>query len=103
MRSCRSCRAWSRARSGQLPRARGERRAQSACAPHCDPINAVNPRSMAAMTNPIFDSVEWETLRRRRSEKWSKHPPDVLPSFLAEMDFPLAPEISQVLLDAVAE
>jgi cystathionine beta-lyase len=58
---------------------------------------------MAATTNPIFDSVEWETLRRRRSEKWSKHPPDVLPSFLAEMDFPLAPEISQVLLDAVAE
>ena len=50
-----------------------------------------------------FDSVDLDALRRRRSEKWTRHPPDVLPSFLAEMDFPLAPEISAVLVDAIAE
>jgi cysteine-S-conjugate beta-lyase len=53
--------------------------------------------------HPIFDSVELEALRRRRSEKWAKHPPDVLPSFLAEMDFPPAPEISAVLAGAVED
>jgi cysteine-S-conjugate beta-lyase len=58
---------------------------------------------VTASPNPIFDSVELEALRRRRSEKWARHPPDVLPSFLAEMDFPLAPEISAALLEAIAD
>jgi bifunctional pyridoxal-dependent enzyme with beta-cystathionase and maltose regulon repressor activities len=30
------------------------------------------------------------TLRRRRSFKWRTYPPDVLPAFVAEMDFGLA-------------
>ncbi|HEX6760131.1 MAG TPA: aminotransferase class I/II-fold pyridoxal phosphate-dependent enzyme [Propionibacteriaceae bacterium] len=41
------------------------------------------------------------TLHQRRSEKWSGHPPDVLPSTVAEMDFPLAPEIAAVLHAAI--
>jgi cystathionine beta-lyase len=42
-----------------------------------------------------------ETLRRRSSEKWGTYPADVLPMFVAEMDFPLAPEIKAALLEAV--
>jgi cystathionine beta-lyase len=40
-------------------------------------------------------------LRRRTSEKWSAYPADVLPMFIAEMDFPLAPAIKAALHEAV--
>ena len=50
-----------------------------------------------------FDSVSVERLRRRRSEKWATHPPDVLPSFVAEMDFAPAPAIAAVLGRALAD
>lgn len=40
-------------------------------------------------------------LRRRSSEKWRSYPEDVLPMFVAEMDFPLAPAIRAALLEAV--
>jgi cystathionine beta-lyase len=40
-------------------------------------------------------------LHQRRSEKWSGHEPDVLPSTVAEMDFPLAPDVTAVLHAAV--
>lgn len=40
-----------------------------------------------------------ERLRQRTSAKWRLFPPDVLPLFVAEMDYPLAPEI----VDAVVE
>jgi len=40
-------------------------------------------------------------LRRRRSAKWRTHGPDVLPLPVAEMDFPLAPAVRNVLADAV--
>lgn len=42
-----------------------------------------------------------EVLRRRTSSKWSTYPDDVLPMFVAEMDFPLAPAIRTVLHEAV--
>jgi cystathionine beta-lyase len=42
-----------------------------------------------------------EELRRRTSEKWREYPADVLPLFVAEMDFPLAPAITAALHDAV--
>lgn len=40
-------------------------------------------------------------LRRRSSEKWREYPADVLPLFVAETDFPLAPEVSNALRRAV--
>ncbi|GAB3599053.1 MalY/PatB family protein [Microbacterium tumbae] len=43
-----------------------------------------------------------EALRERSSEKWREYPADVLPLFVAETDFPLAPEITRVLQRAVA-
>ena len=42
-----------------------------------------------------------ESLRRRSSEKWGTFPADVLPMFVAEMDFPLAPEIKAALREAI--
>jgi cystathionine beta-lyase len=40
-------------------------------------------------------------LRERSSEKWREYPADVLPLFVAETDFPLAPAISDALHHAV--
>jgi cystathionine beta-lyase len=42
-----------------------------------------------------------ETLRTRTSEKWSEYPDDVLPMFVAELDFPLAEPISEALIAAI--
>jgi cysteine-S-conjugate beta-lyase len=41
-------------------------------------------------------------LNRRRSEKWAPHPPGVLSSTIAEMDFPLAAPVAEALHAAVA-
>jgi cystathionine beta-lyase len=41
------------------------------------------------------------TLCERRSEKWTGQEPDVLPLTVAEMDFPLAPEVTAALHAAV--
>ncbi|MFK3678966.1 MalY/PatB family protein [Microbacterium sp. NPDC090218] len=40
-------------------------------------------------------------LRERSSEKWREYPADVLPLFVAETDFPLAPAITSALQRAV--
>ena len=40
-------------------------------------------------------------LRRRTSEKWRTYPEDVLPLFVAEMDYPLAPSIKTALWRAI--
>ncbi len=52
------------------------------------------------MTSP-FDRVDLETLRRRRTVKWSLYGPGVLAAWVAEMDFDVAPQIRQALLDAI--
>ena len=43
-----------------------------------------------------------EILRRRTSVKWTEYPPEVLPLFVAEMDYPLAPGLSRVLHERIA-
>jgi cystathionine beta-lyase len=48
-----------------------------------------------------FDGVSLDRLRHRQTEKWRRHPIDVLPAFVAEMDFSLAPPIRDALLEAV--
>jgi cystathionine beta-lyase len=55
----------------------------------------------APVTTASFDDLSLEALRRRQSVKWQLHPPDVLPAFVAEMDFPLAPPVRDALLAAV--
>lgn len=42
-----------------------------------------------------------DELRERTSEKWREYPDDVLPLFVAETDFPLAPEITKSLQRAL--
>ena len=42
-----------------------------------------------------------DQLRRRSSEKWVRYPGDVLPLFVAEMDYPLAPVIAEALTERI--
>ncbi|WP_345802418.1 aminotransferase class I/II-fold pyridoxal phosphate-dependent enzyme [Microbacterium sp. AZCO] len=42
-----------------------------------------------------------DELRQRSSTKWRKYPDDILPFFVAEMDYALAPAITKALLRAV--
>src|SRR5580704_2328352 len=58
-------------------------------------------RLHAAEPDP-FDDVSLELLRARRSAKWAKYPADVLPVWVAEMDFALALPIREVLQAAIA-
>jgi cystathionine beta-lyase len=50
-----------------------------------------------------FVELSLSELRARRSAKWTEHPADVLPAFVAETDFALAPPIRAVLATAVAD
>lgn len=47
------------------------------------------------------EALPLEQLRERTSEKWREYPADVLPLFVAETDFPLAPAITEALERAV--
>jgi cysteine-S-conjugate beta-lyase len=48
-----------------------------------------------------FDDLALDRLRKRRSAKWAAYPPDVLPAWVAEMDFPVAEPIKQALRAAI--
>ena len=48
-----------------------------------------------------FDDLSLESLQARRSAKWATHPDDVLPAWVAEMDFPLAAPVREVLQAAI--
>ncbi|HWM96469.1 MAG TPA: aminotransferase class I/II-fold pyridoxal phosphate-dependent enzyme, partial [Streptosporangiaceae bacterium] len=48
-----------------------------------------------------FEDLDLDRLRRRRSEKWRMHPPDVLPAFIAEMDYDMAEPVLAALRTAL--
>lgn len=48
-----------------------------------------------------LQALSLDELRQRSSTKWRKYPADVLPLFVAELDYELAPEITRVLAEAV--
>src|SRR5271165_2401020 len=48
-----------------------------------------------------FEDLDLDRLRRRRSEKWQLYPPEVLPAFVAEMDYDLAEPVLAALRTAV--
>jgi cystathionine beta-lyase len=48
-----------------------------------------------------FDDLRLDDLRRRRSEKWTRYGPDVLPLFVAEMDFQLAEPIRRAVHELI--
>lgn len=51
---------------------------------------------------PILGNCSLAELARRRSLKWRTYPADVLPAFVAEMDFTVAEEISDAVRAALA-
>ena len=48
-----------------------------------------------------FDAITLDELRGRRSAKWAHYPADVLPAWVAEMDYPLAAPIARALHAAI--
>lgn len=56
---------------------------------------------MPRALNPELTELSLERLRLRRSVKWARYPADVLPAFVAEMDFPLAEPVRVALAEAV--
>ncbi len=50
----------------------------------------------------ILGDCSLVTLRARTSHKWRTYPPDVLPAFVAEMDFDPAEQIKDAIRAAVA-
>jgi cystathionine beta-lyase len=50
-----------------------------------------------------FDAITLASLRRRHSAKWSRYPVDVLPAWVAEMDYPLAAPIRAALHGAIED
>jgi cystathionine beta-lyase len=48
-----------------------------------------------------LQALPLDELRQRSSTKWRKYPEDILPFFVAEMDYALAPAITRVLTRAV--
>jgi cystathionine beta-lyase len=50
----------------------------------------------------LLGNCELDRLRLRKSFKWRTYPDDVLPSFVAEMDFDLAQPIKDAVTDALA-
>jgi cystathionine beta-lyase len=51
---------------------------------------------------PILGNCSLTELARRKSFKWRTYPADVLPAFVAEMDFTVAEEISETVRAALA-
>jgi cysteine-S-conjugate beta-lyase len=56
---------------------------------------------VTASLNPELTELSLERLRLRRSAKWRFYDEDVLPAWVAEMDFPLAAPIKIALAEAV--
>lgn len=54
------------------------------------------------MTLTPLEALPIDVLRQRTSVKWRAYPEDVLPLFVAETDFPLAPAVARRLERAVA-
>jgi len=61
----------------------------------------VSEHAAAVEVDP-FDDVSLELLRTRHSAKWTKYDHDVLPAWVAEMDFALALPVREVLQQAIA-
>jgi cystathionine beta-lyase len=52
--------------------------------------------------DPLLGTCAPADLRQRKSHKWRNYPPDVLPAFVAEMDFSLAEPITAAVTSALA-
>ncbi len=55
-----------------------------------------------AYVDPVLGDCSLAQLAKRKSHKWREYPPDVLPAFVAEMDFMVAEPIAAAVRDALA-
>jgi cysteine-S-conjugate beta-lyase len=51
--------------------------------------------------NQLLGDCSLDTLRRRRSWKWTEYPADVIPAWVAEMDFDLAEPVKDAVREAI--
>ena len=67
--------------------------------PASESLEATLERVEAEMRNPPedFDVLDLESLRESPGEKWALYPGDVIPAWVADMDFPVAEPIRTVL------
>ena len=63
------------------------------------PIAAQGPATVDATT--VVTAEPLAVLRTRTSEKWTAYPDDVLPLFVAEMDYPLAAPVAEAIIERV--
>ena len=52
--------------------------------------------------DPLLGDCSLTQLTKRKSRKWREYPPDVLPAFIAEMDYMIAEPIIAAVSDALA-
>jgi cystathionine beta-lyase len=55
--------------------------------------------STPARVDPFEPPLPW--LREKRGVKWARPGPDVLPAWVADMDFPIAPAIRTAMIEAI--
>jgi cysteine-S-conjugate beta-lyase len=68
--------------------------------PRCHPSAARAPAAPAAsIPPPAFDAATEAALRAKPSGKWTRYDADVLPCWVADMDFPPAEPIRRALHD----
>lgn len=48
-----------------------------------------------------FDNLDIDALRRKRGVKWNRDADDILPAWVADMDFPVASPISEALIQVI--
>ena len=65
------------------------------------PIPRPHFESTGIMPTDHLDQIDRATLQARKSEKWHTYPSDILPAWVAEMDFPVAPAIDRVLRESI--
>jgi cysteine-S-conjugate beta-lyase len=69
--------------------------------PRQDAYRAELPGASINRVEPLLGNCSLGELTRRKSFKWRTYPPDVLPTFVAEMDFTVADEISEAVRAAL--
>ncbi len=55
------------------------------------------------VNRPDLEVLGLEQLRAHRGEKWQRYPPDVLPAWVAELDFPVAEPVQRVIEAALRD
>lgn len=70
--------------------------------PACGRAGPGRPSASIRRVDALLGTCSLPQLRRRTGVKWRSYPTDVLPAFVAEMDFDLAPPITQAVTAALA-